>query len=743
MRGKVLVKIIVSYGAIVSIALAVGIVLSFTTHRVVKELSDDLNRNLVNVIKSVCDSEFKHYKSFLETLKVESTVQYFGRNVDAYVPEDYWNDYQLQKVMKEVYADMQRSNTECYNLFVWSGIPQKMITQTSVMNYEQYGRLVCDRREEWWNCLKQELPLTLWSNAIGLYSDEKDYIVLLEPIVGVGVEKGNAVLGAWIDAEVLEDKINTLGWSAGMDWMLIDSQGNIVRYPSQIRITSEEASELLVSGNNRISIENRQYLISTMRSAYYDMEYVLFTPESMVNASANKIRLISYVSLLVILFAGVVLTSHFIKMHYHPLKTLLEQLRRGREGEYIGSEYEFLKQSVSDILIEKQTLEKKNQCLMRDCALEKLLLGQVPRTVASESDTKIFEKFSQGRNLVLICCEKEDLRDENAKVITEDWQRRAVISNVFAKGLSECFEQETFIYDNKVVSIVNVPVSFAENDEILRREVEKLREFINTHFQLSFYTFAGGSYEGIEGVSQSWSEACSCMEFADDLEAMYIEYDELRDMTAYSYSYSFDIEQYIVHAIKRGDMDKAKSIVDGVLDKCFDKANNTIPEMRICMIYDVYGTLAKVAEEQGIHIDRVPQIKWISTKNGSRDLKEYFHEVIQEISEYAQKQKSNELAGQVLEHIRNHYMDSELNISQIAYHFHVKPAWISAMFKKETGKSILEVIRKTRIESAQKLLNEGLSVMEVSQKVGFQDTTTFIRVFKSLMGVTPGQLKNR
>ena len=69
------------------------------------------------------------------------------------------------------------------------------------------------------------------------------------------------------------------------------------------------------------------------------------------------------------------------------------------------------------------------------------------------------------------------------------------------------------------------------------------------------------------------------------------------------------------------------------------------------------------------------------------------------------------------------------------------PAYLSIVFKKQTGESILDVIRNMRIDYAKKLLEEGLSVAEVSEKAGFRESSTFIKVFKNSVGVTPGQMR--
>ena len=65
------------------------------------------------------------------------------------------------------------------------------------------------------------------------------------------------------------------------------------------------------------------------------------------------------------------------------------------------------------------------------------------------------------------------------------------------------------------------------------------------------------------------------------------------------------------------------------------------------------------------------------------------------------------------------------------------------IYKKETGKSLLKVINEVRIENAVEFLTKGYSVVETAEKVGISESSSFIRLFKKHMGVTPGQIKSR
>ena len=83
------------------------------------------------------------------------------------------------------------------------------------------------------------------------------------------------------------------------------------------------------------------------------------------------------------------------------------------------------------------------------------------------------------------------------------------------------------------------------------------------------------------------------------------------------------------------------------------------------------------------------------------------------------------------------------NISITGQHFELTPAYLSSIYKKQTGGSLLEYINTVRISHAEQFLEQGYSVVEVAEMSGFRDSGTFIRAFKKKMGVTPGQLKKK
>ena len=91
----------------------------------------------------------------------------------------------------------------------------------------------------------------------------------------------------------------------------------------------------------------------------------------------------------------------------------------------------------------------------------------------------------------------------------------------------------------------------------------------------------------------------------------------------------------------------------------------------------------------------------------------------------------------VAEYISEHFSE-ELTLKLLCHKFAFSEAHLSKKFKKAMGIGINEYINYIRVLQAEKFLKESnYSVMEISQKCGFNDSNYFTTVFKKFMGITP------
>lgn len=84
-----------------------------------------------------------------------------------------------------------------------------------------------------------------------------------------------------------------------------------------------------------------------------------------------------------------------------------------------------------------------------------------------------------------------------------------------------------------------------------------------------------------------------------------------------------------------------------------------------------------------------------------------------------------------------------LSVSSLCTRFHLCRSALYSLSKEHFGCGISEYVVQCRLEEATRLLDEGLPVYEVAERVGIPDTNYFIRVFKKQRGITPKQYGRR
>ena len=92
-------------------------------------------------------------------------------------------------------------------------------------------------------------------------------------------------------------------------------------------------------------------------------------------------------------------------------------------------------------------------------------------------------------------------------------------------------------------------------------------------------------------------------------------------------------------------------------------------------------------------------------------------------------------------YIQEHFAEN-LTVNVLAEHYGMSPNYFSSMFKKEMSRSAVNYITELRINQARELLYHlELSVVDISKKVGYEDSQYFFRVFKKYLGMTPLQYR--
>jgi AraC-like DNA-binding protein/mannose-6-phosphate isomerase-like protein (cupin superfamily) len=96
----------------------------------------------------------------------------------------------------------------------------------------------------------------------------------------------------------------------------------------------------------------------------------------------------------------------------------------------------------------------------------------------------------------------------------------------------------------------------------------------------------------------------------------------------------------------------------------------------------------------------------------------------------------------ILDYIE-HHLDQTLTLKILEQQFFMNRYYLSRLFRQSTGSTIHEYILLKRIARAKKLLHDGHNVTDACQLSGFNDYSNFIRMFKRIVGLPPGQYRKQ
>ena len=100
-----------------------------------------------------------------------------------------------------------------------------------------------------------------------------------------------------------------------------------------------------------------------------------------------------------------------------------------------------------------------------------------------------------------------------------------------------------------------------------------------------------------------------------------------------------------------------------------------------------------------------------------------------------------DVVGVVKKYIDEHLAE-KISRPDIAEYVALNENYLSRLFHKEIGCSISDYILRKRVNMAKKLLiSTKLSVSAIGERVGYDTTTYFIRLFKREVGKTPKEYR--
>lgn len=104
---------------------------------------------------------------------------------------------------------------------------------------------------------------------------------------------------------------------------------------------------------------------------------------------------------------------------------------------------------------------------------------------------------------------------------------------------------------------------------------------------------------------------------------------------------------------------------------------------------------------------------------------------------------SDTLTQEAIKFIDKNY-NQDINLESVAAYIHLNPQYFSRYFKSKIGINFINYLSSLRVKKAKDLLlNTDKNITEISQQVGYLDSSYFSKVFLKSVGMTPNKFRSQ
>lgn len=300
------------------------------------------------------------------------------------------------------------------------------------------------------------------------------------------------------------------------------------------------------------------------------------------------------------------------------------------------------------------------------------------------------------------------------------------------------------IIDNTIYAIIfQFHNSSAHTIKVFERDLKNMLTNTSSYLHVPAVIGTGKIYKSLQDLHFSYSDALNMTTVKSSSNSEdSSEIETYNDKTYYN-----EHIQKLFQFIENDDEENALLFANQLILKIYNE-NNSLDEVRVSYISYAEAVLNKLLEFKNISLDANTLFQ-INTALERAEEKTIMKNTIDSFIKEAvllafdhYKKYKHPYIIKASEYIKNHYSDSSLSLSEIAEKLGTNSTYLSKLFKENMGVNFNDFINSYRIDAAKFLLNNtDKKIEQISNETGFNSQQNFIRVFKKIEGVAPGQYR--
>ena len=213
-------------------------------------------------------------------------------------------------------------------------------------------------------------------------------------------------------------------------------------------------------------------------------------------------------------------------------------------------------------------------------------------------------------------------------------------------------------------------------------------------------------------------------------------------------SFLYEKETALLHKVRTGNIDQAKAVLNELLGYVFFSEGANLETMRNRAI-GLTALLSRVAMEGGAQPGSVESVnsgflQRVMRASTLEDLCFLLQEVVEGFMSamFDPLDKGNLYIRRALSSMARDY-GSPITLESVAQQVGLSPSYFSTLFRKTVGTGFREHLNRIRVEESRRLLTStDYSLTDIAVAVGFADQSYFCKIFRQVVGITPGRFRS-
>ncbi|PKQ90337.1 AraC family transcriptional regulator [Paenibacillus sp. BGI2013] len=289
--------------------------------------------------------------------------------------------------------------------------------------------------------------------------------------------------------------------------------------------------------------------------------------------------------------------------------------------------------------------------------------------------------------------------------------------------------------------------------ELLMDLAKQMHMWIAENFRLRFTFGIGRTVPGWEEITRSYASADAGLQHRLTLgkDAIVLS-EQLPDrIELQSYKYLQILADFVREFRLTGDGWRTQldqMFVAFNEDQITDSDIRMLLQALIQMLSREFGELSERLQSQFAEeiLTRLrSDIQQVETLEGIQEiLQEWLKEVYRNYVSVNETKSHRAMINELRIYIEEHFDDPDLSLKHLSDRFQISGKYASYLFKEEFEMKFVDFLVKLRVEKACRLLSASdMAVQDIALQVGYANAISFGRVFKRIMGVTPGDYRKQ